>query len=116
MCYILGLLRPIRRPQHKVLLPQDVKDDLQWWITVLKYTNSTPIRKTACPKITVFTDACQNAGGIMCHNDWAYLNWNIDLPNLSSKHINVKETMAVMGALYRWGQRIGKQGSNCVHR
>ena len=101
-CY--DLLRSARRPHHKVLLHQDFKDDIKWWIAILRHTNSAPIRKKACPKVTVFTDASQNAGGMMCHNDWVYLDWNTDLTNMSSKHINVKETMAVVGAVYRWAR------------
>lgn len=99
---ILDLLRSVRRPHHKVRLGADVKDDIQWWITILEHTNSSPIRKRSTPVVTVFTDASQTGAGIVSEQDWAYIAWDQDLPHMTSKHVNIKETVAVIAAAYRW--------------
>ena len=36
--------------------------------------------------------------------DWFYFNWNQDLPEVSSLHINEKETLAVVLAAQRWAK------------
>ena len=99
---VLDLLRSVRRPHHKVRLSTDVKNDIKWWLTILDHTNSSPIRKKAMPVVTVFTDASQHGAGIVSEQDWAYLDWDNDLPRMKSKHVNVKETVSIIAAAYRW--------------
>lgn len=100
--HVIDLLCSVRRPHHKIILQQEMKNDIRWWINILRYTNSAPIRKKSSPKTIVFTDASQKAGGIVSDSDWAYFEWDKDLPQWSSKHINVKETLAIILAAYRW--------------
>lgn len=52
---------------------------------------------------TIVTDASQNGGGAILDNtDWLYLDWQLDLPQLHNEHINIKETLTVIYALFRW--------------
>jgi len=99
---VLDLLRSVRRPHHKIRLSKDVKDDIQWWLTILDHTNSSPIPQKTTPVVTVFTDASQVGAGIVSEQDWAYIDWDNDLPRMKSKHVNIKETIAVIAAAYRW--------------
>ena len=102
--HVLNLLRSVRRPHHKVILHQEVKNDIQWFIDILQHSNSTPIRKISCEKTIVYTDASQKGAGMVCNEDWCYIEWEKDLPHISAKHINVKESFAIIAAAYRWGQ------------
>ena len=54
------------------------------------------------PITSVFTDSCKSAAGGVYDGDWFYLNWDVDWPQISNMHINVKEAMAVYLAVYRW--------------
>ena len=54
------------------------------------------------PITSVFTDSCKSAAGGVYDGDWFYLNWDVDWPQISKMHINVKEAMAVYLAVYRW--------------
>ena len=100
--HVLDLLRSVRRPHHKVLLHQEVKNDIQWFINILHQSNSAPIRKKFCEKTVVYTDASQKGAGIVCNEDWCYIEWETDLPHINAKHINIKETFAIIAAAYRW--------------
>jgi hypothetical protein len=35
--------------------------------------------------------------------DFFYVNWDIDLPQFKNYHINIKETMAIVLSVIRWG-------------
>jgi hypothetical protein len=99
---VLDILRPLQQPHHKVILTKDFQQDIVWWIDFLCVFNFRPIMEPCRPEIHVFTDACGEGGGMVCDFDWAYVNWAIDMPGLSTAHINVKETMTSLLALYRW--------------
>ena len=45
------------------------------------------------------TDACLQGG----EGGFLYVNWGIDLPQFQNYHINIKETMAVVLSVIRWG-------------
>ena len=50
----------------------------------------------------MYTDTRDQGGGMITSEDWGYVNWRIDMPSIARSHINVKETMAVILAIYRW--------------
>lgn len=99
---VLDLLRSVRRPQHKIRLGDEFKKDIHWWLTLLKISNSTPIQQRDKPIVEIVTDASQSGAGMISRTDWAYVDWKNDLPHMQSKHINVKETIAIIAAAYRW--------------
>ena len=117
---VLDLMRPLQHPNHKVRLSEEFMADIKWWLSLLQVCNLTHWIKPTQTTL-VSTDACQTGAGLVCDNDWAYVDWQHDLPNMTSKHINVKETMAVMCAVYRWaptwaGHRIIIQTDNITAR
>lgn len=102
---VFDLLRSVRRPHHKVRLDVDLQNDIAWWLAILDHTNTSPITKTDTPVIEIFTDASQHGAGILWGYDWAYFDWEYDLPRMLMKHINVKETVPIIAAAYRWAPK-----------
>ena len=58
------------------------------------------------PVTTLFTDACVKGGGGVLLNDWFYVNWEIDYPQVLSAHINEKEILAVVLSVFRWAEQL----------
>lgn len=54
------------------------------------------------PVCSLMTDACNSGGGGYFRGDYFYVNWTQDLPEVADKHINSKETLAIILALQRW--------------
>jgi hypothetical protein len=73
--------------------------------------NSSPFIKIHRPTVVITTDACTQGGGMTCDfpsgpPDWGYMNWNLDYPIAKSMHINVKETLTAIFAIYRWAPQL----------
>lgn len=99
---ILDAMRPLRLPSHKALLSPAIKQDLLWWTTCLTTFNGRPMTRLFRPHVEITTDACNTAGGMTCGNDWAYVHWKYDYPDVQSLHINLKECLTAILAIYRW--------------
>lgn len=50
----------------------------------------------------VTIDSSDEGSGFLYRDDWGYVNWAIDCPQLINSHINVKETVSVVFAARRW--------------
>ena len=99
---MLDLIRLLRKAHHKVQLNNAFRQDISWWLTFLTVFNSRGIRAQRREPSAVYTYACNQGAGIITDNNWSYINWKLDMPSVSSTHINVKETMAVILAIYRY--------------
>lgn len=99
---VLAMLRPLKKPHHKAKLSTEFYEDIQWWIAYIDHFNHKDIVLGPRPVIHVYTDSSNHAAGIVAHNDWLHINWQIDVPEVQDTHINVKETLAVAAAVYRW--------------
>ena len=99
---VLDLIRPLQKPHHKAKLTMDFYADIQWWVRCLDSFNRKPIIDYASRTIPIYTDACNQGGGILAPFDWFYVDWKIDTPRLAAEHINIKETMSVVIALQLW--------------
>ena len=94
-------MRPLEKPSHKAKLDVAFHADVSWWLSFLQghcERNLVDCR----PKVYLFTDACDTGAGMVAPSDWAYLNWEADMPHVTTEHINVKETLVALMALYRW--------------
>ncbi len=98
---VLDLLRPLTHANHKVRLGMEFYADVEWWKDNITRYNCKYLAVTYTP-VAVFTDASNLGAGFVCEGDWAYLDWELDCPALLQEHINVKETVAVIAAIYRW--------------
>jgi len=99
---VLDLLRPLRHATHKVCLSQEFQADISWWLLNLTTFNCKYLLLDYYGSVSVFTDASNKGAGIVCENDWAYIDWALDMPFMYHEHINIKETIAVIAAVYRW--------------
>lgn len=64
--------------------------------------NGRPLTQLCRQTIDITTDACNVAGGMTCGADWAYINWEQDYPDVQQLHINFKECLTAILAIYRW--------------
>ena len=100
---VLDFMRTLRHKRHKAKLTTDFHADIQWWLSYMNSKNFKPFAQFFTRTFSIETDACNNAGAaILCGHDWLYMDWARDLPPVANMHINVKETMAAMTALFRW--------------
>ena len=59
--------------------------------------------RTLRHSIVISTDASNRGAGILLENvDWAYVDWEIDTPQVYREHINIKESLAAIIAILRW--------------
>ena len=102
---ILNTLRPLKIPTHKAKLDIEFQRDIDWWVQCISAFN----KKAICPLkreiICVFTDASNEGAGMICDNDWSYINWVRDAAFASAKHINIKETLSAISAVYKWAHK-----------
>ena len=66
------------------------------------------------PICDVESDACNTGCGFTFNNDWGYIQWAIDCPELTTLHINYKETLAAIFAAIRWAPDLASQRV-CFH-
>ena len=98
----LDLMRPLHRSQHKALITPGMRSDLLWWKAYLKHFNGKSWLHTARQWVNVYVDASTKGCGMVWGHDWAYVNYELDMPELVKEHINVKETVAIGLAVRRW--------------
>jgi hypothetical protein len=100
---ILDTMQGLKCSHHKVRISKDMRADLDWWNKFLRVFNGKSlVLHAAVPTHTVVTDACDVAAGFSYNTDWGYVNWKLDLPQAVDLHINYKETMAIILAVFRW--------------
>ena len=46
-------------------------------------------------------DACFDGGGATFLGDFFYINWDLDMPDVAPLHINWKETIIIVIAIFR---------------
>ena len=102
---VLDLLRPLQKPSHKVKLDLSFYQDVHWWLHYLQGDCCRNLIESR-PELHIFTDACDTGGGMVSPFDWAYIHWELDMPHTASEHINVKETMTAIMAIYRWASHL----------
>ena len=57
--------------------------------------DSKPVTSLQC-------DACSDGGGATFLGDFLYINWALDMPDVAPLHINLKETIIIVIAIFRW--------------
>lgn len=68
----------------------------------VRFLETRPVR-------SLITDACNSGGGGYFRGDYFYMNWALDLPEVADKHINTKETLAIILALQRWAPMLSNR-------
>ena len=94
----------LKRASHKTIISPEMRKDFLWWSNFLQTFNGKSTALDKQPFYGVFTDACDDAAGGSFGSDWYYFNWEHDLPEASTLHINEKEVLAVVLAAQRWSK------------
>ncbi|CAG2207782.1 unnamed protein product [Mytilus edulis] len=104
--FLRRLINSISSAQNrndKVLLNSEFKADISWWINFMSVFNGTVKFMDFKPITSLQTDASSLGGGGYYNGDYFYVNWAIDFPAFRKEHINIKETLAVVLSVLRWG-------------
>ena len=99
---ILDMLNLLQSPSAKVRLSAEFHEDIRWWHSFLHYFNGKCNFLRQYPTTDVQTDACLVAAGAYFRGDWLYHNFALDTPDLALLHINYKEVLAQVFAVFRW--------------
>ena len=94
---LINLLCKLKQSNHHIRLNLAARSNIHWWANALVvFHGKTPfLNDVPVPSYYFGTDACTNGGGGHFGCDWFHVNWNLDVPELTSAHINVKELMTV---------------------
>ena len=110
---LITVMSSAKHRHHHVYLNTQARADLHWWASLLPVFNCRSLFPDELPLTSAlaYTDASPAGGGCCWHNDWLYVNWALDFPNICPLHINYKETFMVLQATKRWapswsGQRV----------
>ena len=99
---VLELMKPLRASHHKVRMSQGMRADLEWWDAYLEAFNGKRWFQNPSHWVNVYVHASSKGGGMVCGDDWYYVDWQTDMPEAAGAHINVKETLAISIAVRRW--------------
>ena len=100
---VLNLMNLLNLSHHKTKLSVSFLDDIDWWIECLDTFNGKCMFNNSYHPELVHVDACTVGAGMAFASDWAYVNWDLDWPEVASLHINFKEVLAIVHAAQRWG-------------
>ena len=101
---LITVMNSAKHCHHHVYLNTQATADLHWWASLLPVFNCRSLFPDELPMTSalVYTDASPAGGGCCWRNDWLYINWAVDFPNICPLHINYKETFMVLQATKRW--------------
>jgi hypothetical protein len=103
---VIDVINRLKASAHKAILGVPFKEDILWWLRYLSIFNGVVYYRLADNQLAVHTDACDIGGGAFWGGDWYYMNWKIDLGQSYHRlHINYKEVLAIVMAVYRWAPR-----------
>lgn len=104
---IINLIKRLKNDKHRIWINREARSDLIWWSTGLQIFNGETsfINDIPPPTVLMNTDACQNGCAGICMNDWFYVNFRIDCPDLQNKHISDKEMFAALLSVRKWGKQ-----------
>lgn len=88
--------------QQKVILSDDFRQDLSWWLIFMQTFNGSCSILDPKPITSLQTDACNQGAGAYYNGDYMYTNWKLDMPPICDQHINIKELVAIFLAVCRW--------------
>jgi hypothetical protein len=104
---LISLLPRAREAHHFIRLNRAAKDNLKWWDAGLSiFHGFCPfITDVPLPSYCLATDACGVGGGAHFFEDWLYVNWKVDCPEMCEMNINVQELEMVHQAALRWADQ-----------
>jgi hypothetical protein len=108
---LINLIAKLKKATHHVRLSVAARADIAWWVKGLDLFHGTTCFHcdNPLPSHIFSTDACLVGGGGHFGNEWFYVNWLEDMPEIKGQHINVLELQTVLLAAELWGGSWGKQ-------
>jgi len=91
----------LRKPWHRARVTNDMKLDLQWWLSFMRMFNGSVPMVDSRPATPVSIDACKTAAGAFFNGDFVYTPWSQKTRVLP---INYLEVLALEPAASRWAQ------------
>ena len=99
---MLTLQNSVKLGNHKIIVTNAFLADLRWWDSFMDTFNGCVSFLDKSPVTNLQTDACLHGGGGYYNGDYFYINWELDMPDVIDKHINLKEAISILLALERW--------------
>jgi hypothetical protein len=102
---LINLISKLKKSHHRIRLTKPAKADIFWWSKGLEFFHGTTgfLCDSPLPSYEFATDSCLVGGGGHFGNEWFYVNWVVDIPEISESHINVLELETVLIAAELWG-------------
>lgn len=99
---MIDLKNTLKNHSDKALLNSDFSADLEWWLKFMKTFNGRTCILDNKPISSLQCDACSEGGGATFLGDFFYINWTLDMPDVAPLHINLKETIIIVIAIFKW--------------
>lgn len=99
---MINLKNTLKNHSDKALLNSEFSADLAWWLIFMKTFNGKAQILDNRPVTSIQCDACTEGGGAAFLNDFFYINWALDMPDVAPLHINLKETVIIVLAIFKW--------------
>ena len=104
---LINLSTTVNHLDHFIRINKEAREDLKWWKEFLDDWNGVSfIPDKDIPKISLFTDGFSLGMGGFLRSAWFSVPWPESYNDI---HITVKELIAVMAAVFTWGNRLSNQ-------
>ena len=103
---LIDLISKLKHAHHRIRLTLAAKADLAWWDKGLDLFHGTTGFNcdVPLPSYEFSTDVCLVGGGAHFQDQWFYVNWHTDMPEISDSHINILELEVIHIAAELWGE------------
>ena len=102
-------INTLKKPYHRKRVTDTMRQDISWWINFMNHFNGKTYFVTSEPTATAeFSTDASLVGSCREHffDDWFYVHWQSDFPDLHTRHINELKLFTVLLALRRWGAQL----------
>jgi hypothetical protein len=101
---LIDIMCSLKYKRHHIRITASARADITWWANFMSLFNGTVhfVSSMPVPAAYFTSDACMVGGAAVFNQDWFYVNWQIDCPDIAPVHINIKELAAVLLAAKRW--------------
>ena len=102
---LINLMTKVKKSHFHIRISREARGDFEWWTEGLRrfHGHTSFISDLPVPSFVFGTDACEEAGGAHFADDWMFVSWREDVPEMVGRHINVLELQTVVMAARRWG-------------
>ena len=101
---LIDLMASVKRKSHHTRINSSARADFLWWKNCVESFNGSVyfLDENPLDPADYSTDACNVGGAGYFQNDWFYVNWAVDYPDIAQKPIWMKELFTVLVSARRW--------------